>query len=365
MSKADTFVEKASFSLEEPVNLHSRAAPAEDKVVHLLAERSNWLRCAEGDFLALLEACSAHYQQFDANTAIQEESLLKRVKSTFAGERRRAHDHHLSLSAPLQKQLGIVRRQLSELDALTEKILTHCHEPSFDECKRMLVDKWPLPADPPPAAALREAWENACPTRGWRLTCGDDVAPQSSYDVAPRLSRNLHSAYDAWMPEWPSSERAIFKGGTSLPMPSANSDSSGPEELFDSDRNQGLQSIELPPSGFYKEQLSSGFSDAFDGSSTSETVNANSPGCENEESRSRRRITPAKSSQPRRCKLSGSNHSSKSIRSRDLSAEWVKRWLNSNELHELIEIDAELDAIRKLEKQYAVGRAKRRLGLHH
>lgn len=351
---------QASFFSERPTNLYSRAEQKEEeRVANLLAERSNWLRSAEGGLLALLEACAAHHQQFDANIAVHEENLIKRVKLAFAGERRRAHEQRQTLCSPIQKQLGIVRRQLSELDSLTEKIVTDCYKLSIEECKHLLISKWPLPAEPPPAHVLREAWDSTCPMPCWTLTC--DGPLRAMHDVESAVIRG--ELYDSWAPEWPASERAVFKGGTSLPMPSANSESSGPEDSCVEEQHDSARSKTSTHATFPQEQSLFSFFGECDVSNASEELVSRTMERQNKHTRSSRK-TNIEKTKPWRSGQSDHGHS-KSIHSKDLTGDWVKRWLDSNELHELIEIDAELEAIRKLEQKHAIGRAKRRLGLHH
>merc|ERR1712110_234744 len=81
---------------------------------------------------------------------------------------------------------------------------------------------------------LHEAWERVCPQPRWTLTCELGEAQHIKTKRAQHdIISPMHGADDktSWMPEWPSPERAKFKGGTSLPLPAMDSESSGPEDF--------------------------------------------------------------------------------------------------------------------------------------
>jgi len=300
----------------------------------------------------LLTASEAKLEWFQATAHRQEENLLKRVQLTYQAERHRAHEHHQALSDPLRHQLGSVEHQLARLEALAESLVATRESPNVDETKRLLTEELPLPPPLPSPGIVQEAWERVCPLPRWKLSC--DILEQAaksasqfaSDEAAKSASRFASGERDLpWQPEWPEPARAVFKGGTSLPMPQVDSASSGPEEFFsrgscwtgdEVEEDSSSEDYRLPEDFFDSRR--------------------------NQTSTSRARHSVVHRSNPENQRRRVNDVGSRS-RCRDLSSKWAKEWLDSNQLHDLIETTAEIEAIRSLERRNSAAKTKRRLGI--
>lgn len=336
----------------------------------LLSERLHWLRTAKGEVAGLLAAAEGRLQQFVATTRQQEETLFKRVRLTFEAERSRAHAHHHDLTQPIRHNLDTIEQQLVRLEGLADNVVNTHTSPCEEEMKRLLTEELPLPLPLPSAGKLQAAWERTCPPPRWRLTTCDFPAEQSKIGGQSTSTGYVTgiencSSRQAFKPQWPTPERAAFKGGTSLPMPEVDSASSGPEEilpvrLVDASQSDSCVDDALPADrrcpvsrlknneGHRRRQRCSS------GSYTSPRLTTELSDTLGNEGRVRELVRD-----PRRV----SENIGEENRSRNLSSNWVKNWLDSNELHDLLGSTAEIEAIRRLERKRSVAKAKYRMGL--
>jgi len=333
----------------------------------MLSERLRWLRTAKSELIGLVTVAENRLQRFQATVHMQEESLLKRVKRTYEAERQRAHEHHQVLSEPLRHSVAVVEHQLAHLEALADTLVASLEIPSVEETRLLLTQELPLPLPVTSPGAVQESWERVCPVPRWRLTC--DVQ-QGTLLIAPSrsdvnsMSNSLHAdELTSWMPRWPSPERANFKGGTSLPLPLVDSESSGPEEMSAGQAKcVPVDAARERPHRKHPVALHACTSSLEDSTSPEECASQPEQferrgGRGHREKRSDEKQTKPDS------KAQNDDDYGRPTRSRELSSNWVKQWLDSNQLNDLIETTAEIEAIKRLEHRRSVAHAKRRLGL--
>lgn len=331
----------------------------------LLSERLRWLREVRGEVAGLLAAEEARLEHFQAVANAGEERLLKRVKLTHEAERRRAHEHHHALSEPLRHQLGTIQHQLSHLETLADTIIATSESPSVKEMQRLLTLELPLPSPAPSSSELQEAWERICPPPQWKLTCH----VLSEQDALSTPADHSNHTSKARVPRWPSPERASFKGGTSLPLPRADSESSGSEDFVAVVRPEAARLARtchvLPSKSSVRRHQDRAHSD--------ETVDeiVHDTGCMTSEESSvlssQFWSTDSHGYKQRRSQSTADTYKCSRPRAsmpvaRQMGANWMQKWLNSNQLNDLIEVTAELEAIKRVERRHSAVMSKRRLG---
>lgn len=329
-----------------------KVSRAQDNGDAIISERLRWLHAARVELLDQVQVGEERLRQFQETVNIQESCLVKRIQLTYEAERVRANGHHQELTERLRRILDTVEKQLAHMEAVATALVA---AESLRETRRFLPEEMPLLPELPPPDAVHESWDRVCPPPRWKLARDwtDVEATHRPIDVADAaqacdiMSKPVPVMLDAtaWAPQWPAPERAQFKGGTSLPMSTVESESSGPEEML-----AGGKSGTPAP---WRDAASRLRDDMAKHKTVADAERAAlrvSQGI-----RQRRGHSATQSARQSGAGLAGK------ARCKDFHRNYEKSLLNSAELNDLIETTAEIEALKWLEQRRSTARARRLL----